>query len=132
MNNDVLITDSSFLNKIIDIYKEKQFAVLGPDIINPKLPEAKSIRELALIINDERAMSVLRSENGTLSSARSRYDSDHPEEWTPVIITADDALKNMTVEQLKKLSRQQIEILTELKNRIEDLLKDREKLVING
>ena len=102
------------------------------DVITRKLPEAKSIRELALIINDERALSVLRSENGSLSSARSRYDSDHPEEWTPVIITADDALKNMTVEQLKKLNQQQIDFLTELKKRIEDLLKDREKLVING
>lgn len=37
MNNDVLIKDSDFLNKITDIYEDKKFAVLGPDIINPKL-----------------------------------------------------------------------------------------------
>lgn len=35
MNNDVLIRDKSFLDKIPDIYERTEFAVLGPDIINP-------------------------------------------------------------------------------------------------
>ena len=36
MNNDVLIHDKEFIKKIESIYKEEQFAVLGPDIYNPK------------------------------------------------------------------------------------------------
>lgn len=97
--------------------------------VSPKLPEAKSIRELALIINDERALAILRSENGTLSSARSKYESDHPEEWVPIIIKATDALKNMTLDQLKGMNAQQVEILDEIRSRIAGLLSDREKLV---
>ena len=99
--------------------------------VAPKLPEAKSIRELALIINDERAMAILRSENGSLVSARSRYESDHPEEWTPVVIKAEDALKNMTVDILKGLNQQQLAILESLKTRIESLIADRSKLIQN-
>ena len=97
--------------------------------VSPKLPEAKSIRELALIINDDRALAILRSENGTLSSARSKYESDHPEEWVPIIIKATDALKNMTLDQLKGMTAQQVEILEEIRLRIDGLLSDRNKLV---
>lgn len=37
MNNDVLIKDSLFIEKINNIYIEKKFDVLGPDIQNPIL-----------------------------------------------------------------------------------------------
>lgn len=36
INNDVIIDDSQFLNKIFEIYNSKHFAVLGPNINNPK------------------------------------------------------------------------------------------------
>ncbi|MBQ6779621.1 MAG: glycosyltransferase family 2 protein [Treponema sp.] len=36
MNNDVLIDDAAFLEDIQRIYDEQNFAVLGPDIYNPK------------------------------------------------------------------------------------------------
>jgi len=36
MNNDVLIDDVDFLSKIETIYNDDGFAVLGPDIFNPK------------------------------------------------------------------------------------------------
>lgn len=99
--------------------------------VKPKLPEAKSIRQLALIINDERALTILRSEGGTLESARARYESDHPEEWVPIVLKADDALKNMTLDKLKAMTPQQIEILIEFKDRIIGLLDDRNKLMGN-
>ena len=35
MNNDVIINDNKFIDKIDEIYKNTGFAVLGPDIINP-------------------------------------------------------------------------------------------------
>ena len=36
LNNDVLIPDTGFIGKVEEIYKETPFAVLGPDILNPK------------------------------------------------------------------------------------------------
>ena len=35
LNNDVLIPDTQFPQKVAAIYREKPFAVLGPDILNP-------------------------------------------------------------------------------------------------
>ena len=66
---------------------------------------------------------------GTLLAARARFESDHPEEWIPIIIKAEDALQNMTVEKLKGMTSQQEGILKSLKARIENLLEDRSKLV---
>lgn len=42
LNNDVLIEQQDFLEKMQDIYKEKGFAVLGPDIYSPKLRDSQS------------------------------------------------------------------------------------------
>lgn len=36
LNNDVLIPDTGFIGKVEEIYKNTPFAVLGPDILNPK------------------------------------------------------------------------------------------------
>ena len=35
LNNDVLIPDTAFMEKVDRIYRETPFAVLGPDILNP-------------------------------------------------------------------------------------------------
>lgn len=35
LNNDVLIPDTAFMDKVTSIYKETPFAVLGPDILHP-------------------------------------------------------------------------------------------------
>ena len=35
LNNDVLIPDTSFIDKVKSIYQATPFAVLGPDILNP-------------------------------------------------------------------------------------------------
>lgn len=42
MNNDVIIEQQNFLDKIQTIYQETQFAVLGPDIYSPKLKGSQS------------------------------------------------------------------------------------------
>ncbi|MFR4286063.1 MAG: glycosyltransferase family 2 protein [Enterococcus italicus] len=34
-NNDVVIKQINFFNRVVDIYQEKKFAVLGPDVYNP-------------------------------------------------------------------------------------------------
>lgn len=55
---------------------------------DPKLPEAKSIRDLRLIISDDAAMAVFKSSKGTLHRALARYEIDNPEDWQPTIIKA--------------------------------------------
>lgn len=36
LNNDVLIPDTAFIGKVESLYRETPFAVLGPDILNPR------------------------------------------------------------------------------------------------
>jgi len=95
----------------------------------PKLPEAKSIRELSPILSDESALTVFRSQNGTLLRARARYDADHPEDWLPTIANADSILTNLSAESIKLLNAEEIEALIKLKLRIETVLSYREKLI---
>jgi hypothetical protein len=96
---------------------------------DPKLPEAKSIRELGPILSDETALSVFRSPNGTLLRARARYDADHPEDWHPTIIKAESVLSNLSTDTLKSMTSEEITSLRKLKQRIETVISDREKLV---
>ena len=42
MNNDVIIEQTDFLDKIQSLYKDTCFAVLGPDIYSPKLKGSQS------------------------------------------------------------------------------------------
>ena len=37
MNNDILINQKDFIEKIYKLYEQKQFDILGPDIYNPNL-----------------------------------------------------------------------------------------------
>ena len=54
LNNDVLIPDPAFMGQVEKIYRETPFAVLGPDILNPKnglhqnpaLPHGRSREEV--------------------------------------------------------------------------------------
>jgi hypothetical protein len=95
----------------------------------PKLPEAKSIRELGPILSDETALSVFRSPNGTLLRARARYDADHPEDWHPTIIKAESILSNLSADTLKSMLPEEIASLAKLKLRIETVITDRDKLI---
>ena len=93
-----------------------------------KLPEAKSVRDLAQIIEDENALAVLRSHDGTLSRALARYEQDHPEDWYPKITAATSALKSLTPDMLRNMDEPTLECLLTLKAQIEQSLEDREKL----
>jgi hypothetical protein len=96
---------------------------------DPKLPEAKSIRELSSILNDEAALAVFRSPHGTLTRALARYEADHPEDWHPTILKAESILGNLPPDTLRSLSPEELETLTKLKNRIEQVISDRDKLI---
>lgn len=99
------------------------------DFIEPKLSEAKNIRDLGPILKDEQSLSILRSNGGSLLRARAKYEADHPEEWAPIIMKADSTLTNLSVSALKKLTNEDIDQLNRLKERINSILSDREKLL---
>lgn len=96
---------------------------------DPKLPEAKSIRELSPILADETALAVFRLPNGNLLRARARYEADHPEDWQPAIINAESILTNLSAESIKDLTEDELNSLNKLKTRIETVLTYRDKLL---
>jgi hypothetical protein len=96
---------------------------------DPKLPEAKSIRELSKFIEDETALAIFRSPEGTLTRALSRYETEHQEAWQGPIANAETTLASLTPDSLRALSEQDIHVLEELRNRIELVLQDRARLL---
>lgn len=101
----------------------------GDGADTPKLPEAKSVRDLAEILNDESALNVLRAPEGTLSRALARYEVDHPEDWFPKVMAAEAALKSLTPTMLRKMDETTLNSLKELEERIVQTLKDRLSLL---
>ena len=95
----------------------------------PKLPEAKSVRALSEILSDEKALNDLRSPDGTLSRALARYEVDHPEDWYPKVLAASAAIKSLTPDMLREMDVSTLSSLADLKQRIEQALKDRESLI---
>lgn len=97
----------------------------------PKLPEAKDVRDLARVVSDDNALSVLRGPDGTLSRALARYEVDHPEDWYPKVMAATAALKTLTPDMLRSMDPPTLAALEDLKARIERALSDRTQL-LNG
>lgn len=95
----------------------------------PKLPEAKSVRELGTIIKDEQALNVFRSEEGSLARALAKYEVDHPEEWFPKVIAAATAIKSLTPDMLRKMDAPSLAALEALQLTITQTLQDRVALL---
>lgn len=104
--------------------------IIEPDDDNHvhKLSELKSIRDLAKIITDDAAMSVFRSNEGTLTRAIAKYEVDHPEDWFPKITAATSALKSLTTHMIRKMDEPILNAIEALKEQIEQTQSDREKL----
>lgn len=96
-----------------------------------KLPEAKSVREFARIINDPPALQLFKSDSGTLRMALARYEAEHPEQWEPKISAATQALKGLTPDMLRAMSEDGEKLLQELRVRIEKTIADRAALLGN-
>jgi len=96
---------------------------------NPKLPEAISIRDLGQIINNESAMTVFRSPTGSLSRALAKYESEHPEDWKPLIEQSESVLASLSPDSLRALSTEDITSLEHLSDRIKQIIEDRRKLL---
>lgn len=96
---------------------------------SPKLPEAKSVRDLGTIIKDDQALSVFRSADGSLTRALAKYEVDHPEEWLPKVLAASNAINSLTPEMLRKIDENAISALDLLNKRISQALQDRSALL---
>ena len=99
------------------------------DESGPRLPEAKSVRELSEILTDDNAMSILRAHNGTLARALARFEMDHPEDWYPKVTAATSAIKSLTPEMLRNLDENTLNGLQDLSAKISQALKDRSSLL---
>jgi hypothetical protein len=95
----------------------------------PKLPEAKSIRELSGILEDENSMKIFRGADGSLSRALAKFEVDHPEDWFPKVTSATAAIKSLTPETLRGIDESTLASLVELQERIAQALKDRISLL---
>ena len=96
---------------------------------DPKLSEAKSVRDLSRFLDDERALAVFRSEGGTVTGALSRYESEHQEEWQGPIVSAETTLSRLTPDTLRKMTVPDVTLLEQLLHRARLVLDDRQKLV---
>jgi hypothetical protein len=94
-----------------------------------KLPEAKSVRDLAVFIEDGAAMAAFRAPDGTLTKAGARFAAEHPQDWLPNIISAEAVLATLAPDVLRAMKAEELQKISALKNRIEKVLKDREKLL---
>lgn len=83
-----------------------------------KLPEARSVRLLSEIIDDESALNVLRGPDGSLTRALARYEVDHPEDWYPKITAATGALQSLTPKILREMDKSTLDALIELQQQI--------------
>lgn len=94
----------------------------------PKLPEARSVRDLDKIINDNMALNVFKASGGSLTRALAKYESEHPEDWHPAINNACLVLASMTPDSLRKMTSDDVKMLEQLNGRINLALTDRQKL----
>jgi hypothetical protein len=100
----------------------------GDSDATPKLPEAKSVRDLSQIINDEEAMAVFEAPNGTLVRALARYEAEHPEDWYPKILAALSAVKSLTPAMLRSMDVDSEKKLNDLSAAITLCISDRQLL----
>jgi hypothetical protein len=106
--------------------------VEGDDLENrsePKLPEAKSVRDLARIIDVPVALAVFRMPEGSLTRALAKLESEHKELWQGSIINTQSTLESITTDTLRSMTSEDVTLLNELIERINQVLADREKLL---
>lgn len=96
---------------------------------DPKLSDAKDLRDVAKLIDDEKAFNAFRAPNGTLVHALSKYEAAHPEDWRPALEEAKSVLKSLPADVIRELTPQDIEDLKALGDRINKVLEYRDKLL---
>ncbi|MDI6771632.1 MAG: hypothetical protein QME77_03490 [bacterium] len=97
---------------------------------DPKLPEAKSIRELSRFIEDEGAMAIFRSPDGSLTRAVGRFEAEHQPAWQGAVASAQTTLAAVPPDALRSMSELDISLLSDLRARIDQVLNDRARLLL--
>ena len=98
---------------------------MGP----PKLPEAKSVRDLSKIVEDVSSFAVFRSTDGSVTHALARLESLHALDFGPTVVSCESALASLPPDVLRKMNAEDVGRLESLRSRIDQLLKDRAKLI---
>jgi hypothetical protein len=96
---------------------------------DPKLPEAKSIRDLTRFIDNPAALAVFRMPDGDLARALSIIESELREKWQGPIINTKSTLELLTTDTLRNMTSADVELLNELAEKIKQVLLDREKII---
>lgn len=120
--------EGAFTN-VANLYEFYSWIVPGPEKEEPKLSTALSVRDLSIIIEDEEALAIFRGKDGSLPQALAKYQIDHPSDWYPKLTAALSAVQSLTPDALRHLSDPQLDSLRSLRNKIEQALRDRDKLM---
>lgn len=96
-----------------------------------KITRAIDVRNLAAIIEDENALSILRGADGSLTRAMARYELDNPTDWLPKVVAAQTALSSLTPILLRNMPEASVVVLEELQKLIHQTLLDRKLLMSN-
>jgi len=94
----------------------------------PKLPEARSIRELSRVLEDPKGLAVFRSSDGDLPRALARVEADHQIEFAPTVLMCETILGSLSPDRLRRMTASDIGTLKALRTRIDQLLEDRARL----
>ncbi len=96
---------------------------------SPKLPEAKSIRQLSQILNDDSSLAIFRGPNGTLTRALSRLEAEKQSDWQSAIGSAESTLATLSPDTLRSMTEEDVSLLDNLSERVQKVLEDRRKLI---
>jgi hypothetical protein len=96
---------------------------------DPKIGRAIDVRELERVVAEPRALAVLRGPNGTIEDASATVKAIHPEDWRTYVGSTDGLLTALSPDSLRALAPEDVEALERLKNRIQQLIVDRARLM---
>jgi len=96
---------------------------------DPKLPEARSVRNLAKILDNKLAMTNFESPDGSIEAALAIVYKNQYKDWKPLIANAREAIANLSPDMLRALTNDEICELKMLSDKVIQALKDRDKLI---
>lgn len=95
----------------------------------PKLVEAKSVRDLSKIIDNPVSLAAFRTPEGNLTHALAKIEYEHREAWQGSIYNAQSTLESITTDMLRSMTSADIDLLNGTIERIKQVLLDRDKIL---
>ena len=94
-----------------------------------KLPEAKSVRQLSQILEDESTLAIFRGPNGNLGRAISRLEAEQQSDWQTSVAAAETTLATLAPDTLRRMSSDDLALVENLRGRVQKVIEDRSKLL---